>query len=311
MSPSLVFMGTPDFAVPPLVALHQKGFHIPLVITQPDRPQGRGQKMVETPVKKMAQELGLPILQPLKINETDVVSQITALNPDFFVVVAFGQFLSKTLLAIPTRGSINIHASLLPSYRGASPIHRAIINGEKQTGVTTMMMDQGMDSGDTLLTVKTDILDTDTAESLHDRLSSMGADLITETLDGILSDRIVPQSQNHSLATFAPMLNKKDGQLPWTRSAWELDCFVRGMTPWPGAFTFFSGKRLKIFTVKPLDLSSDSLPGTVIESTQGHLIIQTGQGALSILEIQGASGKRMPIADFLRGFPIAVGDMFQ
>jgi len=303
-------MGTPDFSVPPLLELHQKGYRISLVVTQPDRPQGRGQKMVVTPVKKAALDLGLDIIQPVRINEEDVVETIKALNPDFFVVVAFGQFLSQQLLSIPPLGSVNIHASLLPAYRGAAPIHRAIINGEKTTGVSTMLMDQGMDSGDILDCSKTDIFDHDTAESLHDRLASMGAGLIIQTLEKILAGAHRPQPQNPDLVSFAPMLSKKEGQIPWTRTSFELDCFVRGMTPWPGAYTFISDKRLKVYKIEVMDHSPGIIPGMVIRSTNGKLIVQAGKGAVSILEIQGASGKRMPVADFLRGFPINEGDMF-
>jgi methionyl-tRNA formyltransferase len=310
MAPSVVFMGTPDFSVAPLEALYQNGYDIRMVITQPDRPQGRGQKMIVTPVKQAALSLNLPLIQPLKINEADVVDHLRDLAPDFFVVVAFGQFLSETLLAVPKKGSVNIHASLLPSYRGSSPIHRAIINGDTRTGITTMLMDKGMDSGDILMQTAMDIRPDDTAASLHDRLSSLGADLIIETLTAMTSGTLTPRPQDQALATFAPMLRKEDGRIPWTRTARELDCFVRGMTPWPGAFTFFDDKRLKVFTVKALDIASEAEAGTVLESGNGRLIVQVGQGALSILDIQGASGKRLPIADFLRGFSIEPGQRF-
>ncbi|GAB6096858.1 methionyl-tRNA formyltransferase [Desulfatiferula olefinivorans] len=310
MAPSVVFMGTPDFSVPPLKALHRQGYDIRLVVTQPDRPQGRGRKMIETPVKQTALALGLPVLQPLRINEAEVVDTLRSLAPDFFVVTAFGQFLSNELLRVPEMGSVNIHASLLPAYRGASPIHRAIINGESETGITTMLMDQGMDSGDILMQAALAIRPDDTAESLHDRLSALGAELIIDTLNAMAAGSLTPRPQDPSRVTFAPMLSKEDGHLPWTRTARELDCFVRGMTPWPGAFTFFDDKRLKIFAVEAIDSTSKAEPGTVLESGNGRLVVQTGRGALSIQEIQGASGKRLPIADFLRGFSIPADRRF-
>lgn len=310
MKASLVYMGTPDFAVPPLKALHRQGYDIPLVITQPDRPQGRGQKMKFTPVKQLAMDLGLSVSQPEKVNDEAVVRMLQDIAPDFFVVVAFGQLLSKSLLDIPKKGPINIHGSLLPYYRGAAPIHWAIVNGEERTGVTTMFMDKGMDSGDMLDHVTTDILEDDTVETLHDRLADIGADLIVHTLEGLLSGTLEPQPQDHAKATFAPMLNKNDGLIDWTRTAHELDCFIRGMTPWPGAFTFISGKRLKVFKAMVVETASTSVPGKVHESANGNLIVQTGKGALSIQEIQGASGKRMPVADFLRGFTLNKGDLF-
>lgn len=310
MKASLVYMGTPDFAVPPLKALHKQGYTIPLVITQPDRPYGRGRKMKAPPVKETALELGLTVRQPERVNDDSMIEVLRDISPDFFVVVAFGQLLSKAVLSIPKHGPINIHGSLLPYYRGAAPIHRAIVNGEEKTGVTTMFMDTGMDSGDMLDHVTTDILEDDTVESLHDRLSDIGADLIVHTLEGVLAGTLDPEPQDHSRATYAPMLSKNDGLIDWNRPAHDLDCFIRGMTPWPGAFTFFAGKRLKIFKAVPVDITDSSAPGQVLSSSREELIVQTGKEALSILEIQGSSGKRLNIADFLRGFTINKGDVF-
>lgn len=308
MKASVIYMGTPDFAVPPLKALYRQGYEIPLVISQPDRPYGRGQKMKAPPVKRIAMDLGLPVSQPEKINDESVIRMLRDVSPDFFVVVAFGQFLSQSLLDIPKIGPINIHGSLLPYYRGAAPIHRAIVNGEERTGVTTILMDKGMDSGDMIDHVTTDILEDDTVETLHDRLADIGADLIVHSLEGLLAGTLEPEPQDHAKATFAPMLSKNDGLIDWARTAHELDCFIRGMTPWPGAFTFFSEKRLKVFKAQVVDTTSTAIPGQVLESGDGKLIIQTGKGALAIQDIQGASGKRMPVADFLRGFAIKKGD---
>jgi methionyl-tRNA formyltransferase len=311
MTPSIVFMGTPDFAVQPLMALHRAGYAIPLVVSQPDRPQGRGRKLVATPVKKAALDLGLTVVQPQKINSDDMVSMIEALRPDFFVVVAFGQLIGEKLLSVPRFAPINIHASLLPSYRGAAPIQRAILGGETVTGITTMHMDKGMDTGDMLLTETLDILDDDTSETLSHRLSQLGADLILKTLETFAQGRIVRTPQNHENATYAPMLSKQEGRMDWNRSAKNLDCFIRGMNPWPGAFSFLSDKRFRIIKALPLDVNGNDAPGTVLESSPGTLMVQTGDGALSIREIQGESGKRLTISDFLRGYPISQGSLFQ
>ncbi len=311
MTPSIVFMGTPDFAVQPLMALHKAGYAIPLVVSQPDRPQGRGRKLVETPVKKTALDLGLTVVQPQKINADDMVSMIEALRPDFFVVVAFGQLIGDKLLSVPRFAPINIHASLLPSYRGAAPIQRAIIGGETVTGITTMHMDKGMDTGDMLLTEILDILDDDTSETLSHRLSRLGADLILKTLETFAQARIVHTPQNHENATYAPMLSKQEGRMDWNLSAKNLDCFIRGMNPWPGAFSFLADKRFRIIKALPLDVNGNDAPGTVLESSPGTLMVQTGDGALSIREIQGESGKRLTISDFLRGYPISQGSLFQ
>lgn len=303
-------MGTPDFSVPALKALFNQGYDIPLVLTQPDKPKGRGKKMIPTPVKKAAMEINCKVLQPVSLNDKDIIAEIKSLQPDIFVVVAFGQFLSKELLEIPKFAPINIHASLLPKYRGSAPIHRAILNGETQTGVTTMFMDKGMDTGDILDYAAIEITKDDTAESLHDRLADMGAELIIKTIESFKNNTITRTPQDKSKATSAPMLNKKEGLINWGKSSEELDCFVRGMTPWPGAYTFLNDKRLKIFRVKETDIKTDSRPGTIINGKPDELLVATGSCVISILEIQGASGKRLPVADFLRGFKINPGDFF-
>jgi len=311
MTTSIIFMGTPDFAVPPLLSLHRAGYAIPLVVSQPDRPQGRGRKLIETPVKKAATDLGLTVAQPAKINGEEIISMIEAVKPDFFVVVAFGQMISSKLLSVPRLAPINIHASLLPAYRGAAPIQRVILGGESKTGITTMLMDKGMDTGDMLLSESLDILEDDTSETLSNRLSRLGADLILKTIEEYIKGNIKPNPQNHEIATYAPMLNKQEGRVDWTKPGKQLDYFIRGMNPWPGAFTFLAEKRLRIIKAIPLDIISHDVPGTVLESAHGTLMVQTGNGALSIREIQGDSGKRLPISDFLRGFPIPKGSLFQ
>jgi methionyl-tRNA formyltransferase len=254
--------------------------------------------------------LGLKVVQPNSVKSDEFIRQIKNLEPDFLVVTAFGQILPPDLLKISKYGAINIHASLLPEYRGPAPIQWAIINREKETGVTTMLMNSGLDTGDIILKEITAISNTDTAETLHDRLSELGAQLILKTLDQMANNSFRPAPQDHTRATCAPLLNKKDGHINWEKSAWQLDAFIRGMTPWPGAFTFYENKRIKIFSSKPIEVQTDALPGTAIRGFDDELRIATGDGALLILEIQGSSGKRMGIKDFLRGHPISPGTRF-
>jgi len=308
---NVIFMGTPDFAVPTLQALHRAGYTLPLVVTQPDRPKGRGRKTVPTPIKTAATEMGLSVAQPPSVRTADFVARLKALEPDFFVVAAMGQILSQELLDIPQIGPINVHASLLPKYRGAAPIQWALINGEQETGITTMLMDAGMDTGDILLTARTDITAEDTAQSLHDRLSIMGAELLIETLKGLISKTLSPMPQDDSQATKAPLLKKADGRIDWHRPAAALDCFIRGMTPWPGAFTFMGDRRLKIFAAKPAPLPEEAAPGTVVSRFTGELRVATGDQALSILELQEASGKRLPVRDYLTGKEVAAGTVLR
>lgn len=302
-------MGTPDFSVQALASLHKNGFHIPLVVTQPDRPKGRGRKMIPTPVKKAALELGCRVVQPESVKSDEFLDFLKGFSPDLFVVAAYGKILPEKLLKMPPYGAINIHASLLPKYRGAAPIHRAIINGEKASGITTMQMDKGLDTGDMLLKAETGITGDDTAETLHDRLAAMGGELIVKTLNGIVNNTIVPIAQDDDLSTYAAMLTKEEGHIDWALPAKQLDCLIRGMTPWPGAFTFAGDKRLKIYLAKPVDRPDTDQPGVVIQADRGKLVVGTGSGALSILEIQGASGKRLEIEAFLRGFQIPPGTL--
>ncbi len=305
----IIFMGTPDFAVPALKALHQNNNDPAMVITQPDRPKGRGRKVTPPPVKTVALKLGYDVVQPVSIKTGEFENLLKRQKPDMIIVVAFGHILSKNILKIPKLATINVHASLLPKYRGSAPIQWAVINGEKKTGVTTMLMDEGMDTGDILLSSKTEITLNDTAGSLHDRLAGLGANLLIQTLETIETKGLNPTPQDHALATYAPLLTKKDGHINWQMPAESLDTFIRGMTPWPGAFTFHMDKRLKIFKAGPIPMEVDELPGTVIKSFPDELRVSTGKGALSILEIQGASGKRLLTKDFLRGYNIVPGDV--
>jgi len=306
----IIFMGTPDFAVPSLKALHNYGHEVVLVVTQPDRPRGRGKKILFSPVKEAALALGYDILQPLSVKTPEFYEKAAALSPDIFVVIAFGQILPKNILSIPEKGAINLHASLLPKYRGPAPIQRAIINMEKETGVTSMLMNEGLDTGDILLSSKTEISSRETSSSLHDRLSRIAGDLLIMTLSGISTNSIKPVSQDDSLATYAPMLKKKDGLIDWSKPAEEIEAFIRGMTPWPGAFTFIVSKRLKIFASDVVFSNSKEDPGSVIGDARDKLFIATGKNLLSIEEIQEESGKRLSIRDYLRGSNISPGTIF-
>ncbi len=300
-------MGTPGFAVPSLKALHNCDQNIALVVTQPNRPRGRGRKMHPPPIKTTALSLELKIAQPESIKTREFEALVKQINPDFIIVAAFGNILPANILAIPQIGTINIHASLLPCYRGPAPINWAIINGETLTGVTTMLMDEGLDTGDILLSVEETITARDTTATLYDRLAQRGADLIVKTLEAYADNSVQPVSQNDALATYAPMLKKQDGQINWQQPAEKLEPFIRGMTPWPGAFTFHEKNRLKIFRAIPVDKSFEVPPGTVLPSFPDELEIATGNNALSILEIQGPSGKRLRIKDFLRGYKLEPG----
>jgi methionyl-tRNA formyltransferase len=303
----IIFMGTPDFAVPSLNALHRSGYTIPLVVTQPDRPAGRGRRLVAPPVKIAAETLGLNLFQPQRIASPAAMNRIAEAAPDGLVVVAFGQLLPQALIELAPLGAINLHASLLPSYRGPAPIQWAIINGDQQTGITTMLLDTGVDTGDMLLRKPTPISKDDTAATLHDRLALMGSALLTETLREWAANRIEPMPQPHDQASYAPLLKKDDGRIDWHKTATTLDRFIRGVSPWPGAFTFCNDRRLKIFRAHPVPYDTVCSPGTIVESQMGRLIVATGKDALSILELQGESGKRLNITDFLCGTNLCPG----
>lgn len=300
-------MGTPQFSVPGLQALHQNGYEIALVVTQPDRPRGRGRRITPSPVKQTAQDLGYPVIQPTSIKTPDFADQINSFKPDFQVVIAYGKILPENVLALPRIGTINIHASLLPKLRGAAPIQWAVINGETETGVCSMRMDKGMDTGDILLTAKEPIKPDDTAGTLHDRLAAKGATVLIDTLQAYADNTIQPIPQDHNLASYAPMLTKDDGLINWNKSAKSLESFIRGVTPWPGAHTFWGNKRLKIFKSTPITAEISEPPGTVVMGFPDELRVATGEGVLSIQQIQSASGKRLAIKDFLRGHQIQPG----
>ncbi len=303
----IVFMGTPEFSVPTLRSLHESDHELLAVVTNPDRPKGRGRVLTASPVKEAAIALGYPVLQPVSVKEASFVEALDAYAPDVLVVIAYGRILPAPVLAVPRLGPINIHASLLPRYRGPAPIQWAIINGDKETGVTTMRMDQGMDTGDILLAARVPIGQEETSETLHHRLASEGARLLLETLDSLAAGTLVPVPQNHSQATYAPFLKKEDGLMDWRKDANALDCFVRGMSPWPGAYTLVGDKRLKVFKAQAVAKKIRERPGTVLEGFPGDLDVAAGGGILRLLEVQLESGRRLPARDFLMGFPVKSG----
>ena len=304
-----IFMGTPDFAVPCLEVLQAKT-EVLAVITQPDRPKGRGHNLQASPVKQKALEYNLPVLQPEKIKTEEFTAELEKLQPDLIVVVAFGQILSQRILDIPPLGCVNVHASLLPRYRGAAPIHWSIINGEKETGVTTMLMDAGLDTGDMLLKDKVAITEEMTTEELHDQLMAMGGKLLAETIDGLANGTITPEKQDDSISNYAGMLNKETGHIDWSKSAREIHNLIRGLNSWPVAWSMKDGKNYKFWRTKVENSNSDKVPGTVVELRKNSFCIATGEGLLEVLEIQPPSKKRMSAGDLLRGHGVAVGDIF-
>lgn len=304
-----IFMGTPDFAVPCLEVLQAKT-EVLAVITQPDRPKGRGHNLQASPVKQKALEYNLPVLQPEKIKTEEFTAELEKLQPDLIVVVAFGQILSQRILDIPPLGCVNVHASLLPRYRGAAPIHWSIINGEKETGVTTMLMDVGLDTGDMLLKDKVTITEEMTTEELHDQLMAMGGKLLAETIDGLANGTITPEKQDDSISNYAGMLNKETGHIDWSKSAVEIHNLIRGLNSWPVAWSMKDGKNYKFWRTKVENSNSDKTPGTVVELRKNSFCLATGEGLLEVLEIQPPSKKRMSAGDLLRGHGVAVGDIF-
>jgi len=289
-------MGTPEFAVPSLDMLVSEGYDVVAVVTQPDKPKGRGKKLAAPPVKEYALKKGIEVLQPAKIKTTDFENQLRSIAPDLLVTAAYGKILSKELLDIPPLGCINVHASLLPKYRGAAPINWCIINGEKITGVTTMFTDEGMDTGDMLLKKQVEITDEMTAGELHDILSVVGAEVLKETLIKLKDGTLQHEPQNEEEATYAPMMDKDIGKIDWNKSALEIHNLVRGINPWPGSYTFYKGNRMKVWKTRVADNGyASQKPGTICEITKEELIVATGNGFLSVKEVQFDSGRKMGI----------------
>lgn len=307
--PSVIFMGTPDFAVPCLQKLHEAGYQITLVITQPDRPKGRGKKLAPPPVKVKALELGLPVLQPENMRGEDTYRTLKDLAPDYFVVVAYGHILRQNVLDIPAKGSINVHGSILPKYRGSAPIQHAVLNGDTKTGVTTMFMDKGMDTGDILEIATVPILATDTAEAMYHKLAPLGAELLLSTLTKLETGTLTPVKQDDSQATYAPMLKKEDGRINWQNNAVKIACQIRGLYPWPGAFSFMDGTRVKICNAKVLP-DQGLQPSMIKLGPNAQFLVGTGNGTLSILELHCANSKQMTCDNYLRGYKYYTGAKF-
>ncbi len=308
----IIFMGTSDFAVFSLKKLIKEGYNISLVATQPDRKKGRGKKLLPPPIKTAALQANLNIIQPETVADTKFEKTIKSLAPDLLVVTSFGHILKKKILDIPLIGAVNIHASLLPKYRGPSPIHSAIIKLEKETGVTTIFMDEGVDTGDIIHSAKIAIEQNDTAATLHDKLGLLGASLLIKTLKGIEENSITPKPQNNKRATYTPLLKKRDGNINWNKPAQSIEAFIKGMNPWPCAFTYLNGKRFKMFNAKTTDRPNPKAapPGTVIYKSADKLFVSTQNLPLSILEIQAESGKRLKMKNFLSGYSICKGAIF-
>lgn len=304
-----VFMGTPDFAVPCLEKLLSL-CDIVAVVTQPDRPKGRGQKLQPSPVKQFAQAAKLNILQPEKIKTAEFVEVLKGFKPDLIVVVAFGQILSNEILAIPPLGCVNVHASILPKYRGAAPIHWAIINGESISGVTTMFMDAGLDTGDAILTKSCNISQEMTTGELHDQLMIMGANLLEETVELLAVDAAPRHPQNSDESSYAPLLKKSTEKIDWSLAAAKIHDQVRGLNPWPGAYTTYNGQVMKIWQTKVVEsvASYSDKPGQICQITPQGFTVATGDGILEIIEIQPASKRKMMAKDYVCGGKIITGD---
>ena len=307
-----VFMGTPDFAVPTLQKMIDMGIEITAVVTQPDKAKGRGKKVIYSPVKECALAHDLPVYQPVRIRkEPEFIQTLRDMQPDVIVVVAYGQILPKEILDIPRLGCVNVHASLLPKFRGAAPIQWSIIDGEEVTGVTTMLMDVGLDTGDMLLKTEIPVDPKETGGSLHDKLAAVGGELLEKTLIGLEAGTIVPEKQDDSQAgEYARMLDKELGHIDFNQPAVVIERLIRGLNPWPSAYTYIDGKTLKIWEAEVLDRNYGCEYGEVAEVTRNCLIIQTGIGALSVKSVQLQGKKRMDIAAFLNGYTIEKGTRF-
>ncbi|MDO4292986.1 MAG: methionyl-tRNA formyltransferase [Eubacteriales bacterium] len=305
----IVYMGTPQFAVGPLQALLAAGHQVTAVVTQPDRPKGRSGKVQMSPVKEYALSCGIPVLQPVRIKTPEAVAALREYEADVYVVAAFGQLLSQEILDIPRYGCINIHASLLPGYRGAAPINWVILNGEKETGVTTMQMDAGLDTGDMLEQTRVPVLDTDTDLSLEEKLSEAGSALIVQTLKRLEAGELSPKKQGEQTSFYAKLLDKSMGRMDWADSADSLWRKVRGLYSWPGAYTFYQGKMLKIWQAVPAGQPADGPAGSVSRVGKQELVINTGDGQLSLVELQLEGKKRLLVKEFLMGCKIGKGEI--
>ena len=304
-------MGTPDFAVRTLEEIIKAGHEVVLVVSQPDKAVGRSKALKYTPVKVCAIEHGIEVYQPEKVRETECVEHLREYEPDIMVVVAFGQIIPKVVLDMPKYGCVNVHASLLPKYRGASPIQWAVINGDKVTGVTTQRMDEGIDTGDIILKEEVVLREDETGGSLFERLSEVGAKLCVKTIEAIENKTAVYTPQDASLATHTAKIHKELGSIDWSRTAEEIECLIRGLDPWPSAYTRLGDKTLKIWKAKVLFEDSEAAPGCIVKVTKDTICVQTGKGMLALMEVQLEGKKRMTTESFLNGYTVEEGTYFK
>ncbi|MEE9613361.1 MAG: methionyl-tRNA formyltransferase [Thermodesulfobacteriota bacterium] len=307
----VVFMGTPEFAVPSLKAMIEAGADVRAVVTQPTRPSGRGLSAKDSPVKTLALEHKLPVLEPLTIKGEGFINELKALGPDLIAVVAYGRILPRAVLDLPRLGCVNLHASLLPAYRGAAPVNWAVINGEAKTGVSTMLMDEGMDTGAVLLTEEIEIGEDETTGEVLEKLSGLGAALLVKTIGLLQEGKLTPEPQDDTKATYAPLLKKEDGRVDWTKSPEEIRNRLRGLKPWPGTYSYWNGKLLKIHGARvSTGVDGKAAPGVVISAAADGIVVKCGSGALKVTELQLEGKRRMSAAEFLRGHSLGEGESF-
>ena len=304
----VIFMGTPDFSVGTLEALVEAGHEVVLAVTQPDKPKGRGKEMQFTPVKECAMKYQIPVYQPVRVREVECIEELRKYQADIMVVVAFGQILPKEILEMTPYGCVNVHASLLPKYRGAAPIQWALIDGEEVTGVTTMQMNEGLDTGDMLLKTEVVIENKETGGSLHDKLSEAGAKLCVETLVALEQGTVTPVPQGDTTTSYAKMLDKQLGKINWEKPAIEIERLIRGLNPWPSAYTNWDDKVMKIWDAEVVAGNSDAQPGVIIKVDKDAFYVQTGNGMLKVCELQIPGKKRMDAGAFLRGYQVKEGE---
>ena len=303
----IVFMGTPEFAVPCLQKIIDEGHEVLAVVTQPDKPKGRGKKLAMPPVKELALKYNIDVYQPVKAREDSFVEKLKEINPELIVVVAFGQILPKSILDIPQFGCVNVHASLLPKYRGAAPINWVIINGEEKTGVTTMYMDVGLDTGDMILKSEIPLDDEITAGELHDKMMVQGAEVLKDTIDLISKGEAPREKQNDEETCYSPIMDKSLGNIDWSKSATDIHNLIRGVNPWPSAYTTYDKQTMKIWKTKVLDKLSEKTPGTILSVDKNGIEVSTGDKVLQISEIQMSGKKRMIVSEYIKGNDISTG----
>lgn len=304
----IIFMGTPDFASQVLETLQTNGREVSLVVTQPDRAKGRGKAVSKSAVKLCAEKYGIPVFQPEKVRAPEAVERLREEQADLIAVAAFGQILPESVLNLPTYGCINVHASLLPKYRGAAPIQWAVINGEAKSGITTMQMNKGLDTGDILMQEEVALDPKETGESLYDKLAGLGGRLLLRTIDALEAGTLTPVPQDENQSSYAPMLDRETGDIRWKDDAHRIERLVRGLNSWPSAFTYYKGKRLKIWDADVIDEDPDAEPGTVVATDKKTIRIRCGKGVLALNEVQLAGKKRMPVQAFLLGYHIEPGE---